>query len=472
MLNDVAAMEAGRELGASLKETLTVDEGIKTIQSLVGLGSSAIWTKDQETLADLFAKRIDISGKLARNYNEKHIGIKRFGSIDESKAKELTSTVLYRALFLEMSRHSSVPMILKRYNVLFKALAIAEPDWLKKGSVGRENLETCYQQTLRGLPNLAQYPGFSIAAGSANEFKIKSAKEEKVLPITVLFYEGPIARAYLETIHNLGLRPQRIINLVSEKDVATGKPIGQWLPQMLRKRYAYGVQRQKIHFWPNKLRRSHSGFVNTIQKSVSSCFSFPEEAIRGACDLKPLAFYGDAIENVLIDSLSDDRLLKYLNDFPSEVILFTGGGIVPRKILGIEGTRFLHIHPGYLPYIRGADCTLWSHLINDHFSASCFFMAPGIDTGDIVFPSWLPKLRLPEYRDKLDSATYYRAVFSFIDPWVRAYVLRRVLLDQNSFNDMEAVSQKEEDGVTFHFMSPPLKEASLGSLFKITKNSF
>jgi hypothetical protein len=469
MLNDVAAMEAGRELGASLNEIPTVDEGLSTIRSLIELGSSTIWTRDQEILADLFAKRIDISGKLAKVYNEKHIGIKHLGFVIETEAKELTSTVLYRALYLELSRHTSVPMILKRYNVLFKALDIAEPNWLRKGGVDRENLEACYQQALKGLPNLARYPDLSIGPKYVNKIKIEAVNEEKILPLTVLFYEGPIARAYLETIYHLGFRPQRIINLVSERDVATKRPIGQWLPQMLRKRYAYGVQRQKIHFWPNKLRRSLSGFVNSIQKSVSSCFNFPEETIRGAYELKPLAFYGDTIENVLINSLADDRLLRYLKDFPSEMILFTGGGIVPRKILGIEGTRFLHIHPGYLPYIRGADCTLWSHLLNDHFSASCFYMAPGIDTGDIVCPSWLPKLRLPEYRNKLDSATYYRAVFSFIDPWVRAYVLRRVLLDQNSLNDMEAVSQEEEDGVTFHFMSPQMKKASLDSLFKLTK---
>ena len=469
MLNEVAAIEAGRKLGASLKDTPRVDGWVDTITTLVELGSSKVWTVEQETLADLFAKRIDISGKLAKAYNEKNIGIKRFDFVNETEAKELTSTVLYRALFLELGRHSSLPMILKRYNVLFKALAIAEPNWLKRGSAHREDLEACYQQTLKGLPNLTQYPGLPLESEGESESKVGPVKKEKVLPITVLFYEGPIARAYLETISHLGLRPQRIINIVSEKDVATGKPIGQWLPQTLRKRYAYGIQRQKTHFWPNKLKRSQSGFVDTIQKSVSSCFTFPEETIRGACDLKPLAFYGENIENVLIDSLSDDRLLKYLKDFPSEVILFTGGGIVPRKILGIEGTRFLHIHPGYLPYIRGADCALWSHLLSGHFSASCFYLAPGIDTGDIVCPCWLPELKLPEYQNQLDSATYYRAVFSFIDPWVRSYVLRRVLLEQNSFNDMDVVSQKILDGVTFHFMTLQLKKSSFESLFKLAK---
>ncbi len=96
-------------------------------------------------------------------------------------------------------------------------------------------------------------------------------------------------------------------------------------------------------------------------------------------------------------------------------------------------------------------------------------MAPGIDTGDIVCPCWLPELKLPEFQKQLDSATYYRAVFSFIDPWVRSYVLRRVLLEQNTFNEMQAVSQEIVDGVTFHFMSPQLKKSSFERLFKLAR---
>ncbi len=138
MLNEVAAIEAGRKLGDLLKEIPRVDGRVNTITTLLELGYAKVWTEEQESLADLFAKRIDISGKLARAYNEKCIGIKRSGFINETAAKELTSTILYRALFLELGRHSTVPLILKRYNVLFKALAIAEPNWLKRGSSHRE----------------------------------------------------------------------------------------------------------------------------------------------------------------------------------------------------------------------------------------------------------------------------------------------------------------------------------------------
>jgi len=469
MLNDKVALDTGRELGSVLSEIPALNGQVNTLESLVDLGSSETWTSEQESLADLFAKHIDISGKLRRSYNENLIGIKGSGNVDETEAEQLTSIILYRALSLDISRHSSVPIILKRFNVLFKALAIAEPEWLREGCEDRDNLEVCYIQTVSGLPDSTLYADFSVKNEDPSEIKRVPPNKWKVLPLTVLFYEGPIARAYLETIHQLGYRPERIINLVSERDVATRKPIGQLLPKFIRKRYAYAIQRQKIHFWPNKLKRSHTDMVGSIQKAVSRCFGFPNESLEGALELKPLAHYGDNIENVLINNLSDERLLKYLNDFPSEVILYTGGGIVPRKLLNIEGTRFLHIHPGYLPHIRGADCALWSHLLSGHFSASCFYMAPGIDTGDIVCPCWLPELKLPKYQDQQDNATFYRAIFSFIDPWVRAYVLRRVLKTHDSFFDLDAVSQEEEDGVTFHFMSPQLKKVSLENLFKLAE---
>lgn len=34
------------------------------------------------------------------------------------------------------------------------------------------------------------------------------------LPLTVLFHEGPIARAYLEVIRRMGHRPSRILRMV------------------------------------------------------------------------------------------------------------------------------------------------------------------------------------------------------------------------------------------------------------------
>jgi len=58
-------------------------------------------------------------------------------------------------------------------------------------------------------------------------------KELIEIPLTVLFYEGPIARVYLETIKSLRFRPQKIIELVSVREVAMKKVAGKWLPKPL-----------------------------------------------------------------------------------------------------------------------------------------------------------------------------------------------------------------------------------------------
>src|SRR5690606_29952514 len=116
-----------------------------------------------------------------------------------------------------------------------------------------------------------------------------------------------------------------------------------------------------------------------------------------------------------------------LSDEEKNPVLFTGGGIVPASLLEIPELPFIHIHPGFLPEIRGADCVLWSTLLTGHPSATCFFMSPGIDTGDIVKPCWLPEVIFDVDMKDYDLKTLYRAIYSFFDPWVRAYVLRETL---------------------------------------------
>ena len=50
----------------------------------------------------------------------------------------------------------------------------------------------------------------------------------KILNCTVLAYEGPILRAYLSVIKNLGYKVKRVIKLYN------GYPKLRWLPQILR----------------------------------------------------------------------------------------------------------------------------------------------------------------------------------------------------------------------------------------------
>ena len=96
-------------------------------------------------------------------------------------------------------------------------------------------------------------------------------EREKVLPLTVMFYEGPIARAYLQTLKSLGFKPERIVHMVSSNDLASGKAVGTWLPSGLRKTYAASLQRQRIHYWPKTIAKRYGLELQRGGSSGSGC---------------------------------------------------------------------------------------------------------------------------------------------------------------------------------------------------------
>ena len=137
---------------------------------------------------------------------------------------------------------------------------------------------------------------------------------------------------------------------------------------------------------------------------------------------------------------------------------------MPPKILDLKNIKMLHIHPGFLPDIRGADCSLWSNLVYGSPSVSVFFMAPKIDTGDIIFSVWVPKLEINVSKNYATD-TLYRSIFSFIDPWIRSYALRLLLLDINDETALRSHRQDDSTGTTYYFMGTKVREKALKKYF-------
>ena len=46
--------------------------------------------------------------------------------------------------------------------------------------------------------------------------------------------------------------------------------------------------------------------------------------------------------------------------------------------------KFIHIHPGYLPEIKGADGSLWHINKHNNIGISSFFMSKKIDEGLVI----------------------------------------------------------------------------------------
>lgn len=289
---------------------------------------------------------------------------------------------------------------------------------------------------------------------------------ETTLAITVLFWEGPIARAYLAALKGIGLKPEKIIQLVSARDLSSKKPVGRFLPGLLRIAYAQSRQRNSIHHWSGVLQRSETALYRSVRSEIESSFDIPAEVIDDALALRDLSEYSANVEQLLVDDLNDERLYQRLTSLPESQVLFTGGGIVPRTLLELPHLKFIHVHPGFLPEVRGADCALWSQLVKGCTSATCFYMAPGIDDGDVIHPAWLPPLRFRIDTSSIPLKSLYRAIYAFFDPWVRATVLRQAISITSGFSAIKAQPQVEKNSITYHFMHERIQDATFKVLFE------
>jgi len=263
----------------------------------------------------------------------------------------------------------------------------------------------------------------------------------------------------------MGLKPEKIIHLISKNDLVTQKPIGRLIPRNFKLAYAQSRQKNSIHYWSATLQKTETALYRSMRNTIESGLKFPTNVIDDALALVDLSEYSPHIETLMIDNLSDNVLYNHLSKLPQTQVLFTGGGIVPKNLLEIPTLKFIHIHPGHLPEIRGADCVLWSHLIKGCTSATCFYMAPGIDDGNVILASYLPPLAPRLDIAQRDVKTLYRATYAFFDPWVRAFVLRQALIETDGLTRINATPQVEDASVTYHFMHKQIQHAAFSKLF-------
>ncbi|MBI3928072.1 MAG: hypothetical protein HY319_21190 [Armatimonadetes bacterium] len=277
----------------------------------------------------------------------------------------------------------------------------------------------------------------------------------RIMPWTVLATEGPLARAYLCRARRAGFSFRRILLLVSSRHPATGKPIASWLPRALRRMVAEMVGSQSQNYWPVTLRRTQPQLVQSITAGM-----------KEVCpDCGPLLeeMYGSfrwedhgPVERLLVDGLAGAA--PSLQE--GERVLYTGGGIVPAAL--VRRASLVHVHPGHLPHVRGADGLLWSTLVRGRPGMSCFVMTEGIDTGDLLAAADLPLLEFPLRGARPDDAALYRSLFSFCDPVLRAeFLITRILPGDGA----DPQPQDAGQGTTYHFMHPALRERVLRTLF-------
>ena len=281
----------------------------------------------------------------------------------------------------------------------------------------------------------------------------------KTIPLTVLCSEGPMSRAYLGVLHSAGFRVERLILMISKRDPGNKRPISPWLPLRMRRTWAKTVQDLRMNYWPRQMVSQHAVCKQWMGEFAQG-YSFNKSAWDSLTERPTYKKYAEQIDELLIEGLDDLALEKHLRFLGGpRAVLFTGGGRIPASLIEITGFRFIHIHPGLLPSIRGADALLWSILLMGHPTATAFYLAPGLDTGDIIASAEFKLPVLPDFFPSLDTKAIYRFVYSFIDPMLRAQLLLRLVSKYaDSLYSLPATTQSPTAGNTFHFMNERMRK--------------
>lgn len=90
--------------------------------------------------------------------------------------------------------------------------------------------------------------------------------------------------------------------------------------------------------------------------------------------------------DVFIHSLLTTKdQLTVIEEVDPDIVVSCGyRHIVPESILDIPEMGCLNLHPAYLPYNRGANPNVWSIAEGTPAGVTLHYMAPTLDTGDIV----------------------------------------------------------------------------------------
>lgn len=396
------------------------------------LAEQTAWDSTAMSRLEFLLSKAEISGRLYRSYHE---GGKRATEELIPRDTALEAVGLFRRFFDQCQREA---LKAKAVNALLKLNDRFEL------AISRDDLPSF--QRRRSSPD-----------SSTEEIPLIRPRARRRIDLVVLFWDSPIARAYLSVVDYLGYEPRKILHLISSKDLSTGRKVFSIFPGKLKKESLSARHFNSMNYWPRKLssmeNRQYQNFRNKVSHRLSDDCSFFDTAYQRT----DLGRFSANVEHLIVEGINDPKVVDSLKS-ESGHVLFTGGGLLAKEFFALPAIRLLHVHPGYLPDIRGSDGVLWSLLLKGKPSASCFYMTPNIDDGPVIHRNYLDldiDLSLFASDKTIDR---YRMIFSYLDPWIRAILLGETLVKTDGLRNITATDQDERCATVFYTMHKRLQE--------------
>ena len=284
------------------------------------------------------------------------------------------------------------------------------------------------------------------------------------IAMNALVYDGVMPRTYLAHLRVNGFQLDQILLVTKRRGLNA-----PWL-RGLNRWYANRAQAAAAMYWPKQLTKLHPQLHQAMTREIAGCHDLPADFYASLMDGFDYADHARNLIEVEADDLRDPALKAAFDALPEYPILFTGGGIMPDALVSDPKRPVLHVHPGILPAIRGADGLLWSTAVLGHPTASCFVMANGIDTGAVLATAEFPALTFAAKAEKRpDPKALYRLLYAYYDPVLRAKLLTDVIKRSTARGLLPAIAQAAPqnltEGRTYNFMHDTLRNAVLERIF-------
>ena len=247
--------------------------------------------------------------------------------------------------------------------------------------------------------------------------------------------EGPIARSYLQYLSDNKIKINELIYLGS-KTLFFFKSI------YINYNFNY------INYKPRKFLKN-TKVVRLIER-VEELFKIRKNFFLDVYNFHNLnelcnQFY--YCNSKRINSENCQEIIKNIN---SKIILNTGKQIL-KEILDLN-KQFLHIHPGYLPTVKGADGSLWMLKKFNYLGVSSFIMNKKIDEGKIILREKIAIKELNVLNDDFNEQDLNDIWFSFVDPAIRVYHLKK-LINKILSNKLSGNTYNNEESNYYSFMN-------------------
>ena len=144
---------------------------------------------------------------------------------------------------------------------------------------------------------------------------------------------------------------------------------------------------------------------------------------------------------------NSDEVFESVKTLESDWIIYTGGGILQKRILS-AGKNFIHVHPGRLPDYRGSTCFYYSMIKEGKCCFSAFLMDEKLDSGEII----LQRECIPDKGIDLDYV---------FDPWMRSETICDVLENFDFTKKIKLDYNDTKKSEMYYVIHPVLKHLAI-----------